>query len=126
MSYTTIAHCGHDHLTWLKNIDFYDDELDTLENRLVEIVKKNNGQEAMAGVEHFQNQFIVQRNNIDELRHSIHEHEGFVAEDAKLHQGRMDKRREQEHDELKERVNSFEKVINDLRQEFNLFLAKWM
>lgn len=126
MSYTTISHCGNDHDTWLKSISFYDDDLDTLENRLVEIVKKNNGHEAMAGVEHFQNQFIVQRNNIDELRHEINMHAGKVALDAQAHAGRINTSFATEHATLKEQFDSFEKVINELRQEFNTFLSKWM
>lgn len=126
MSYTSVSHCGNDHLQWLKSMDFYDEDLDTLENRLVEIVKKNNGHEAMAGVEHFQNQFIVQRNNIDELKHSINEHAGKVSSDVKAHAGRIESSLNDEHDLLKEQVESFEKVINELRHEFNVFLAKWM
>lgn len=107
-------------------MNFYDEDLDMLENRLVEIVKKNNTHDAMAGVEHFQNQFIVQRNNIDELKHSINEHAGRVAFEAGHHAGKMEAARVNEHDRLKEEVLGFEKVINELRHEFNLFLARWM
>lgn len=107
-------------------MDFYDSDLDTLEGRLVDIVKKNNNREAMAGVEHFQNQFIVQRNNIDELRHSINEHTHHVATDAQLHAGKMESSRTAEHALLQEQVAGFEKVMQELRHEFNLFLTKWM
>ena len=64
MTYTTVSKCGNDHSTWLKELDFYNEELSLLEKRLLEIADKNNGKEVMAEVEHFQNQFIVQRNNI--------------------------------------------------------------
>ncbi len=126
MSYTTVTQCGNDHSAWLKSLDFYDEEFDILENRLVEIVKKNNGQEAMAGVEHFQNQFIVQRNNIDELMHSIKEHAGKVASDSQAHVGKMESGLVDEHNSLHEQVDIFEKIVKDLRLEFNLFLSKWM
>ena len=126
MSYTTVIHFGSDHLEWLKSIDFYEGELDILEGRLEEIVRKNNGAEAMTGVEHFQNQFTIQRNNIDELRHSINEHAVKVSADAKKHAGKMEAGFVGDHKQLKDRVKIFEKIINDLRQEFNVFLAKWM
>jgi len=126
MSYTSVSHCGNDHLQWLKSIDFYNDDLDILEKRLIEIVKKNNNHDAMAGVEHFQNQFIVQRNNIGQLRHLIHDHSGRVASDVHDHQGRIDTVLVTEHDSIKGQFESFEKVMNDLRHEYNLFLAKWM
>lgn len=126
MSYISVSHCGNEHQIWLKSMDFYDEELDVLEGRLIEIVKKNNRQEAMAGVEHFQNQFIVQRNNIDELKHSINEHSGRVAADVQTHLGKMENSMIAEHDNLKDRVEVFEKVINELRHEYNIFLSKWM
>ncbi|MEP7372766.1 MAG: hypothetical protein ABI675_05205 [Chitinophagaceae bacterium] len=126
MSYTTVTQIGTDHLEWLKKIDFYEEEFDILQKRLEEIVSKNNGREAMAGVEHFQNQFAIQRNNIDELRHSVNEHAGKVSADAKKHAGKMETGFVGEHKELKDRVRIFEKIVNDLRQEFNVFLAKWM
>lgn len=80
----------------------------------------------MAGVEHFQNQFIFQRNNIDELIHSIREHAGKVATDAKEHAGKMETGLAGEHSRLKEQFDIFEKIVKDLRLEFNLFLTKWM
>lgn len=125
MKYTTVAHCGNDHQEWLKSVEFYDQDLDTLEKRLLELVGKNNTREVMTGVEHFQNQFIVQRNNIDELRHSINEHAGKVATDLQTHAGRMEEHLVGEHDGLGEQVRSFEKVMNELRHEYNLFLARW-
>jgi hypothetical protein len=126
MSYISVSHCGNDHQQWLKSVDFYDNDLDTLEARLTEIVRKNNGRDTLANVEHFQNQFIVQRNNIDELRHYIQEHSGKVASDVQAHAGKMELGLLREHEDLKIQFESFEKVMNELRHEFNLFLAKWM
>lgn len=126
MSYTTVSHCGNDHLVWIKSMDFYDIDLDTLESRLTEIVKKNNGKETLAGVEHFQNQFIIQRNSIDEIRHNINVHSDKVAAEAKAHAGKIQSFHDEEHHKIKGQYESFERVMNGLRHEFNRFLAKWM
>jgi ribosomal protein S24E len=126
MTYTSVAHCGTDHSHWIKDLGFYDDELDTLEKRLLEIVQKNNGSEVMAGVEHFQNQFVVQRNNIDELLHAVHEHDRVVAKEAQEHAGKIKSTEVDHHLQLKEQMESFEKVFNELRHEYNGFLSKWM
>lgn len=126
MSYTNVAHCGNEHTDWLNAIEFYKQDLDILQKRLAEVASKNNGREAMAGVEHFQNQFIVQRNNIDILRHNINEHAGKVFADAKEHAGKIENVLIGEHDQMKDEFNSFEKVVKDLREEFNQFLVKWM
>lgn len=126
MSFVTAAVCGTDHHQWLSTIDFYDNELDILEKRLAEIISKNTGTDAMAGAEHFQNQFIIQRNNIDELRHSIREHDHHTAEDAYIHAGHIHSELVQEHKAVKDSFESFQKVVNELRVEFNDYLRKWM
>ena len=126
MSYTTVANCGTDHQEWLKALDFYDKELDIQEERLAEIATKNTGEEVMKAVEHFQNQFIIQRNTIDELQHNIHEHEHNVLKDVQTHVGRIETAQVQTHHAVKEEFEGFEKVINELREEFKLFLSKWM
>lgn len=126
MTYTTVTHCGNDHSHWLKDLGFYDEELDTLEKRLLEIVRKNNSKEVMTGVEHYQNQFLIQRNNIDQLQHDIHEHDRNVAAEAQAHAGKMKSAEVGEHSKLKQQVEVFEKVFNELRHEFNGFLSKWM
>lgn len=126
MTYTSVNYCGTDHSHWLKDLGFYDEELDTLEKRLVEIVQKNNGKEVMASVEHFQNQFVVQRNNIDQLQHDIRQHDGNVAAEAQAHAGKMESSEVAVHGKLKEQVETFEKIFNELRHEYNKFLSKWM
>jgi hypothetical protein len=126
MSYTAVPYLVAEHQDWLKALDFYDNELDILENRLTEVAIKNTGIDAMKGVEHFQNQFIIQRNSIDELRHNINEHAHKAMLDLKDHVGRVESQQVTEHKKIKDEFESFEKVINELRDEFKLYLVKWM
>ena len=126
MSYTNAINLGHAHQEWLKALDFYETELEILTGRLTEITAKNTIADAMEPAEHFQNQFIVQKNNIDELKHSINQHAHLVFEDAKKHVGRVEDTRVGEHKEIEGQVLQFEKVINELRQEFNKYATKWM
>ncbi len=125
MSYTKIAHT--DSLqSELRAMNFYKDELGILEKRLEEVAAKNTQFEARQGVEHFQNQFILQRNNIDELKHRINVYIQEIAGDAKAHQGRIEKHKQAEETELTESSAILEKEIINLRKEFNVFLSKWM
>jgi len=126
MSYLTVSHCGTEHQEWLNAIDFYKSEFDILQKRLAEIVTKNTSHDALEGVEHFQNQFIVQRNNIDELRHNINEHAHKTKVDAEKHAGHIEEALAEEHEKLKDEFSVFEKVVKELRQEFNEYLTKWM
>ncbi|CAN5900864.1 hypothetical protein BH11BAC4_BH11BAC4_17680 [soil metagenome] len=126
MSYTNAIKLGPAHAGWLRSLDFYETELDILEGRLAEVTIKNTALDAREPAEHFQNQFIVQRNNIDKLKHAIHEHAHLVYEDIKEHVGRVQEKRVEEHAKIEGEVMQFEKVINELRHEFNTYVAKWI
>ena len=126
MSYTNAMDIGVQHSEWLKILDFYEKELNILEKRLEEVAAKNTSFDARAGVEHFQNQFIIQRNNIDELKHIVNAHSHNAFEDVKQHAGKVETTLVDEHHKIEDDVKQFEKVVNDLRHEFNLFLTKWM
>ncbi len=126
MSYTNTAQLGTEHTEWLGKLDFYEAELGILEERLAEVAGKNTSLDARAGTEHFQNQFIVQRNNIAELKHAVKEEARHTLADVKQHVGLVESTRVGEHKKIEEDIKIFEKVINEIRQEFNAYLSKWM
>lgn len=126
MSYKNANQLGIEHTEWLKSLDFYEQELDILEERLAEVGGKNNSIESRSGLEHFQNQFIIQRNNISRLKHSIKANDHQVYVDVKEHMGKAETSRFDDHGKIAEDVRVFENIIRDLRQEFNVYLAKWM
>src|SRR6186713_2831426 len=71
MSYVNILRAGTDHTIWTKGLEFYRDELDLMTRRLLDISSRNTSEEASKGVEHFQNQFIIQQKNIRDRRHAV-------------------------------------------------------
>jgi predicted RNase H-like nuclease (RuvC/YqgF family) len=111
---------------WTNKLNFYKDEIKILTGRLEEITSKNSSTEVLAQVEHFQNQFIIQRNNIDEALHAVKMDEEELQEEVKSNPVAVDHRSVEYHAKEKEMVDSFEKNFNDLRDEFNEFAAKWM
>jgi hypothetical protein len=126
MSYTNVVNIAKGQADWLKALSFYEDELYIMENRLAEVAMKNSSFEARQGVEHFQNQFVIQRNHIDVLKHDIREFEHRLSADAEKHQGHVDKAFQAGHDVLDDKFKTFEKIMNELRHEYNTYLAKWM
>jgi hypothetical protein len=126
MRYTNASLLNYEHFDWLKAIDFYKDDLSVLQKRLAEVSFKNTGKEVMADVEHFQNQIIVQRNNLEELSHGIYEHIHHVVEDSRVHAGRVAQPLVEEHSQKKDEFQSLMHVIKGLRSEFNHFIAKWI
>lgn len=126
MSYTSVDHLSNEHNDWLRALNFYDEELDTMEKRLAEVATKNTSLEARAGVEHFQNQFIIQRNSIDELQHIIKINLQQLAHQVMTTAGHVEIFSLDEHENMREDFMSFEKIMLELRHEFNRFLSKWM
>ncbi len=115
-----------EHVEWMSKLSFYADEILVLKSRLSEIAGKNNDQEVLAQVEHFQNQFIIQKNNIDEIKHAITIDEDHLIQEINKNPVAVDHRKMPYHAEEKDAVESFEKNFNELREEFKHFAAKWM
>jgi hypothetical protein len=125
MSYTNVVNIAKGQADWLKALSFYEDEIYIMESRLAEVAMKNSSFEARQGVEHFQNQFVIQCNHIDELKHDIREFEHRLSVDAEKHQGHVDNGFQAGHDVLNDKFNTFEKIMNELRHEYNNYLSKW-
>ena len=111
---------------WLKRLDFYKEELTILKERLQEVTSKNTNADFLKLVEHFQNQFIIQRNHIDELAHKIKANENTLVKEIEQNPVAVDHRKVGSHDGETDFMTFFEKNIAELRAQFNVFLAKWM
>ena len=126
MSQINIKHITHLNSESLRGLEFYQHELGFMTKRLEEIAKNNTGQDASEGIEHFQNNFIIHRDQIAELKHTVHLNDKsiekqvldtgvFINEDTAI-----------EHQEIYEDYLTEQKLFNEMRQEFNRFTVKWM
>jgi hypothetical protein len=111
---------------WLNKLNFYKDEIRILTGRLEEISTKYTSQEVLAEVERFQNQWIIQRNNIDEIAHKIKENEQSLIDEINNNPVAVDHRKMEYHTEEQQLVEGFEQNFNSIRDEFNRFASKWM
>lgn len=123
---THLADLHFDHMEWLNSLQFYKEEFSIFERRLEEIVRRNNKHEVLAELEQFQNQFIREKEVIDELRHDIKVHENFLAKESKEHPVAIDHRQFGDHKVLRDRFHTFEKIHGELRAEFRKWLAQRM
>ncbi|MCB0767625.1 MAG: hypothetical protein KDB95_10510 [Flavobacteriales bacterium] len=121
-----IGDLHHDQREWLNALTFYKEDITILEHRLEDIVRRNNKPEVMAQVEHFQNQFIREREVIDELRHDIKQEENVLEKEMKDHPVAIEHRYFKDHTELRDRFQTFEKLYRELKQEFQQWLVQWM
>ena len=127
MEKISIAHVNNAHSDWLRALDFYKDEISILKNRLTEIAGKNTSRDVMRNVEHFENQFKLQKDNIQVLSHDIKQNVKSIKNQLQdANAGYIDGELAEQHNAFSGKFYDEEKVINELRHEFNEFAAQWM
>ena len=115
-----------DNKTWLSNLNFYKDDLLLMQKRIEEIAKKNNSKEVLAPIEHYQNQLIVQKEQLDILAHDVREIETTLEKAVNKNPTAIDHQHFPEQTELADRVLTYEKLFKDMRNELGHFLSKHM
>ncbi|MCB0760793.1 MAG: hypothetical protein KDC12_04655 [Flavobacteriales bacterium] len=115
-----------DHELWVNQLRFFEQELRIFRNRLSEVSIQNTKSEVRAEVEHFQNQFIREKEVIDTLIHDINRHEAVLVQFAKDHPIASDHAYFENHNGLEDRMMMFGKIWFDLKKEFLDFLRKRM
>jgi len=113
----------HEHLTWERLLDFFKQENAILKTRLAEVLDNNADKEILPYAEHFQNQFIIKDEFIDELKHDVHViHE--VYEDRKGNiKNDVAKKLDARQTRLRNEMEYFEKDFYSLKNEFNKYLV---
>ncbi len=125
MTYTTSLRMGNKHQELNKILSFYEKDIDFLKTLLNEVVAKNNGFEVRAEAEHFQNQFIIQQRNIEELRKKVLLNKQEAAKEAISHAGKVDERLIADIITTEKEVDRIEIIITGIRKEFKRFVANW-
>lgn len=116
----------YNHNIWTNQLRFYKDELAIFEHRLEDVLARNTGTEATGEGEHFQNQFIRQKEVIDTLIHDMKVHEGELSQYAKDHPVAIDHKYFEDHHNMEDQMQQFHKLYKELKDQFNEYLIKWM
>lgn len=110
----------HEHKTWSRLLEFFKQENIFLKNRLAEVLDQRTDNDFLALAEHFQNRFIIKDEYIDELRHDINSQENSLSvKDEFLIDNELARRQQK----LRNEMEYFEKNFNQLKNEFNKYLA---
>jgi hypothetical protein len=80
----------------------------------------------MAELEKFQNKFIRENEVIDILIHDINGHEAILVNSVKENPVASDHRLFDDHSGLRDRMEVFLKIYNELKPEFMRYLTKYM
>jgi hypothetical protein len=112
---------------WIVELNFDLQLLSVFEDHLGFIASRVTSKRVMARVEQFQNQFIRQREVIEELKHDLNVSEkqlaAFVREMAPIG---YENERLDNHPGLRERFLTFRNLFDDLKIRFRYFEAEWM
>ncbi len=108
-----------EHDEWQSKINSYKQELNDMNKKLESLVAKDSSTEHMIKVEHFQNQFIRQREVLDIMRHDFKQHENSIEAAHGKENGALG----EDHDKHRESLGTFEQIFSDLRKEFTGFSA---
>lgn len=115
-----------DNKEWANSLSFYKHEIKIMENRLGEIVMKNTSKDALAQVEHFQNQLIIQKDHSDRINHDININNDVISAEIEKNPTAIDHRSMPDHESLRNRIITFETGFNSLKKELNIFLSKYL
>lgn len=122
----TIYQLHEEHKTWLNKLLFYKDDLKIMASRILEVAEKNTSKEVDSLADHFNNQLIIQKEQIDILNHDIKSHESYLEQAVHNNPNAVDHEKFSDHEKHRESMAVFEKLFKDLREESIDFLSKWM
>lgn len=125
MSAKKVEYNSNEHNSWIRGLEFYNQELGFLTERLQEIINDNTGEEALQGAENFQDQFLIHQKEIDDLQNNIHQFLNGIANQIE-NKGLVDERCMGEWSQLRDDYREEEKLFGEMRHEFYRFAEKWM
>ena len=117
-------HFEHEH--WLREIDFWEDELKSFTRRLEELVTRWSSHDVLSEIEKFQNQFTIQKEEFDSLKNQIDMHEKNMADHYEKNEDVLNKMFVNQHITLREVMETERNLYGSLKREFFQFLTKYM
>lgn len=115
-----------EHQQWKGELAFWKDELKFFENRLSEIVTRWTNKEVLSQLEHYQNEFILHHETIENMLEDIEEHETRIAGQSKRNVDVLDIKFVKIHDVFRNRIENQRHIYSELKKTFFRFLEKYM
>ena len=103
MSKISIKHLNNEHNDWLKSLQFYKEQVTVLKGRLTELAGKYTSGDVVNQLDHFENQFKIQVNNIDTITHDLKAYLHDVTLQAEGNNGYVEKELIDQHNHFRNR-----------------------
>ena len=115
-----LADLHAEHASWQDQILHYKGGLKSMKDELGVIVARHTPRDVPASAEHFQNQFILQRDVLDIMRHDFKQYENKIEEAQKLNNSNSDQLL-QVREDYSIRLSDYDKIYHELKNEFETF-----
>ena len=115
-----------EHKVWKSQMEFQKSELDFFVKRLSEVANRWTDKDVLKQVEHLQNVFKIQNNQLDELLHDIHVHEDELVDRTLENPVAIDHVHFEDHTKQREQIETQNKIFADLKAEYMDFLRESM
>jgi hypothetical protein len=115
---------------WANEMTFFNQEIALFEGYLSEIAKRWTDYEVLAELEHYQNQFIIQKEHAEQLAHDInafqHNMSVFAKDNESVIEHKYFDSKANETSQVAERVETYKSIYAENKKEFRMFLSKYM
>jgi len=115
-----------EHKQWESELAFWNDELKSFNNRLSELANRWTDKDVLAQLEHFQNEFILHGEVIEDLEETIEKHEINISAHSDEYHESMDVPMVKTHLKFREKMETQRQIYADLKKDFFRFLSKYM
>ena len=120
----SIRELHFDHELWLAEMAFWRQEIDILDKYLAAVITSLSDSDSRGEVEHFQNQFIIQRSFINSLKNDVKAQEKLISELEKDINSRvLQQKKADDEYEIRDKMLTNEKLYNELKISFKKWLS---
>ncbi len=120
----SIRELHFDHELWLIEMAFWKQEIDVLDKYLAAVSASYSDISVRAEVERFQNQFIIQRSFINDLKHDVKAQEALIALlEKEINNKKLQQKKADDEYTIRDRMLTNQKIYVELKQGFKLWLS---
>ncbi|MCX6206246.1 MAG: hypothetical protein NTZ19_08355 [Bacteroidetes bacterium] len=120
----SIRELHFDHELWLAEMTFWKQEIDVLDKYLAAVIVSLSDTDSRGEVDHYQNQFFIQRNFINSLKNDVKAQEKLISQlENDISNRLLQKKKADDEYEIRDKMLTNEKLYNELKMSFKKWLS---
>jgi hypothetical protein len=120
----SIRELHFDHELWLAEMAFWKQEIDILDKYLAAVIITLADKDSRGEVDHFQNQFFIQRNFINSLKNDVKAQEKLISQlEVDINNRLLQQKKADDEYEIRDKMLTNEKLYNELKLSFKEWLS---